>query len=76
MKYYKVVMVRGHQGRGVFNSTLAFYYEAPDAITACKRAQRQGGVKHSRLPLSCVEVCYEEYYEMIQISAYQRGFCK
>ena len=47
MKYYKVVMVRGHQGRGVFNSTLAFYYEAPDTITACKRAQRQGGVKHS-----------------------------
>lgn len=71
--YYKIVVVRGHSGRGNHNNLLTFYFEAQTLLEASDMARRQPGVKHTMLPRSAREVSYEEYLEGMQESAYERG---
>lgn len=73
MRYYKATVVRGHQGRGIHNGVITFYFQAKNAVEAMDLAKRQGGVKHSRLPLNCQEVTMEEYQANIVTSAYARA---
>lgn len=71
MKFYKVVCKRGHCGKKRF-IPITFYFEAPNAMTAMDMGRKMPGVKHSQLPLSCVEVSCEEFQAGIQVSAYAR----
>lgn len=72
MKFYKVTCLRGHMGTNYLNCYITFYYKCDNAIIAMKRAQKQPGVKHSRLPISCIEITYEEFLKNRKVSAYVR----
>ena len=51
---------RGHVGIKRY-AIITFYFEAPNALSAMEKGRKMGGVKHSRIPLSCVEITKEEY---------------
>lgn len=74
-KYYKATMERGHVGCGYHNAYITFYYKCNNLIEAMQRAQRQGGVKHTRIP-NCVEITKEEYEANIVTNAYVRAGAK
>ena len=71
MKFYRVVCKRGHCGNRHFNP-ITFYFQAPNAMAAMDMGRKMPGVKHSQLPLSCVEVSCEEYKLNIRTSAYHK----
>lgn len=75
MRYYKVMCPRGHVGTKRY-ATITFYFASPDALTAMERGRRMGGVKHSRMPLSCVEISKEEYDLNRAKNAYETAFAK
>lgn len=70
-KYYRVTTHRAHQGRGR-SSTITFYIAAKNALHASNIARRMGGVKHSKMVLSCVPITAGEYLEGRKVSAYHR----
>ena len=70
-RYFKVRVVRGHCGSGKgFEST--FYFACQTAMQALQKAKRMPSVKHSRLPLSVIEVSKEEYEEQLHTSSYHK----
>ena len=75
MKFYKVLCPRGHVGTKRY-ATITFYFAAQDAWTAMERGRRMGGVKHSRMPLSCVEISQEEYEQNRYRNAYEAAFAR
>lgn len=70
MEYFKVTAIKGHYGANNDNNLITFYYASKDIFSAMRSAKKQGGVKHSRLPLSCTRVSKEEYLSHCGISAY------
>lgn len=74
-KCYKVVCERGHVGTG-YSATITFYFLANNLLEAMDRGRSMGGVKHSRLPLSCTEIPYEEYKKGRETNAYLRAGAK
>lgn len=72
MKYYKVVCIFGHRGVKNFKTSICFYIEARSAIEAMNIGKAMPGVKHSRMPLSVVEIGETEYNEGRKVSAYAR----
>lgn len=76
MKYYSVTCVRAHTGAGNIDCCITFYYKASNAIEAIRRGQAQPGVKHTRIPLKCVEITEEEYREGRTVSAYRRAHAR
>ena len=76
MKYYAITCVRGHQGACNNNALITFYVKAKDIITAAKIAQRMGGIKHTKMPLSCRQITEEEYIFRIKENAYKRAMAK
>lgn len=75
MKFYKVLCPRGHVGTKRY-ATITFYFAAQDAWTAMERGRKMGGVKHSRMPLSCVEISREEYEQNRYRNAYEAAFAR
>lgn len=75
MRYYKVMCPRGHVGIKRY-AIITFYFEAPNALSAMEKGRRMGGVKHSRMPLSCVEITKEEYNLNRKRNAYEAAFAK
>lgn len=75
MKFYKVLCPRGHVGTKRY-ATITFYFAAQDAWTAMERGRKMGGVKHSRMPLSCVEISQEEYEQNRRRNAYEAAFAR
>lgn len=75
MKFYKVLCPRGHVGTKRY-ATITFYFAAQDAWTAMERGRKMGGVKHSRMPLSCVEISQEEYEQNRYRNAYEAAFAR
>ena len=75
MKFYKVLCPRGHVGTKRY-ATITFYFAAQDAWTAMERGRKMGGVKHSRMPLSCVEISQEEYEQNRCRNAYEAAFAR
>ncbi len=75
MKFYKVLCPRGHVGTKRY-ATITFYFAAQDAWTAMERGRKMGGVKHSRMPLSCVEITQEEYEQNRRRNAYEAAFAR
>jgi len=59
-KYYKVTMERGHVGRG-YSAHITFYIWGYNTLQAMDVARKMPGVKHSRLPVSCIEISKEEF---------------
>ena len=76
MKYNKVTCMRGHLGRGYTHGLITFYYVAESIMHAINIAKKQGGVKHSRMPVNCVEITYEEYITNKKVNAYDRALCR
>ena len=76
MKYYAITCVRGHQGACNNNALITFYVKAKDIIAAAKIAQRMGGIKHTKIPLSCRQITKEEYIFRIKENAYKRAMAK
>ena len=76
MKYYKVVVTRGHMGSNYDHATMTFYEKAKDMISAMDNARKHGGVKHNRLPANAVEITAEEYYANRGSNAYDRACCR
>ena len=75
MKFYKVLCPRGHVGTKRY-ATITFYFAAQDAWTAMERGRKMGGVKHSRMPLSCMEITQEEYEQNRRRNAYEAAFAR
>lgn len=75
MKFYKVLCPRGHVGTKRY-AIITFYFAAQDAWTAMERGRKMGGVKHSRMPLSCVEISQEEYEQNRYRNAYEAAFAR
>lgn len=75
MKFYKVLCPRGHVGTKRY-ATITFYFAAQDAWAAMERGRKMGGVKHSRMPLSCVEISQEEYEQNRRRNAYEAAFAR
>lgn len=75
MKFYKVLCPRGHVGTKRY-ATITFYFAAQNAWTAMERGRKMGGVKHSRMPLSCVEITQEEYEQNRRRNAYEAAFAR
>lgn len=75
MKFYKVLCPRGHVGTKRY-ATITFYFAAQDAWTAMERGRKMGGVKHSWMPLSCVEISQEEYEQNRRRNAYEAAFAR
>lgn len=71
MKYYKVVVLQGHHGRGRA-MPMTFYVAAENAVHASRIAQKMPGVQHSKIPMSCVPISVDEYLLGRQMSAYRR----
>ena len=69
MKYYRVLVEIGHLGTGHSNE-INLYVKAKDTYTAMKRARMIPGVKHSRVPLSTVEITKEEYDQGMKENRY------
>ena len=65
VKYYKVVVMRGHMGSNYDHM-----------ISAMDNARKHGGVKHNRLPANAVEITAEEYYANRGSNAYDRACCR
>lgn len=76
MGYYKVTMIRGHQGIKQDDGLITFYYKARDLFHAMNMAKKQPGVKHSRCPVQACAVSEAEYLTNIRISAYERAGVK
>ena len=76
MKYYAITCVRGHQGARNNYALITFYVEAKDIIAAAKVAQRMGGIKHTRMPVSCRQITREEYEFRRKENAYKRAMAK
>ena len=76
IKYYAITCVRGHQGACNNNALITFYVKAKDIIAAAKIAQRMGGIKHTKMPLSCRQITEEEYIFRIKENAYKRAMAK
>lgn len=59
-KYYKVTMERGHVGRG-YSAYITFFIWGYNTLHAMDIARKMPGIKHSRLPVSCVEITKAEF---------------
>lgn len=75
MRYYKVMCPFGHMGTKRY-ALITFYFEAPNALAAMEQGRKMGGVKHSRMPLSCLEITKEEYNLNHKRNAYEAAFVK
>ena len=73
MRYYKVVMPRGHVGIG-HEAYITFYFRAKNLISAMDKAKKMGGVKHTKMPVNVAEVDESVYLANINESAYVRAF--
>ena len=71
LKFYKVIVERGHMGVGKSLETV-FYFRALNAYHAMCLAKKMPSVKHSRTPLKTVEITEEEYYEGMKVSPYHK----
>jgi len=71
MRYFKLVVNVGHQGRGRTRDIPVFIFEK-DMTSAMKRAMNMPGVKHDKIPLSAKEITKEEYDQGIQENAYKK----
>lgn len=71
-RYWKITVVRGHCGHGVYDGLLTFYFEAANLLEATDRAMKMPGVKHSVLPRAACEIGLTEYLEGRKESAYCR----
>lgn len=76
MKYYKVVVTRGHMGAYYQHATMTFYERAENMMSAIDMARKHGGVKHNRLPCQATEITADEYYANRGTNAYERAYCK
>lgn len=76
MRYFKITMQRGHVRTGYNHACITFYYKARNLLEAMDFAKRQGGVKHSRLPLNAQEIDEAEYNRGIAVNAYVRAGAK
>ena len=65
MKYYKIICQRGHVGTN-HTAYITFYFKARDLLTAVSRAQKMGGVHHSKPPVLCKEVTEAEYKHQLK----------
>ena len=75
MRYYKVICPLGHMGTKRY-ALIIFYFEACNILSAMEKGRKMGGVKHSRMPLSCVEITKEEYNLNRERNAYKAAFAK
>lgn len=66
---------RGHVGTKQY-ALITFYFEATNALSAMEKGRKMGGVKHSRMPFSCVEITKEEYDLNRKRNAYEAAFAK
>lgn len=71
MRYYAVTMPKAHCGFDHRNTTICFYFEARDALSAMDKAKRMPGCKHSLMAYRCVEITKEQYECGRQESAYK-----
>lgn len=76
MKFYKVVLKRGHMGSGYNHATITFFEKANNIIDALNNARRHGGVKHDKPPVSVQEISFEEYSQFMHTNAYERAGAK
>lgn len=76
MKFYKVVVYRGHMGYEHPDTTITFYERANNILEAISKAQKHGGVKHSKPPLSVEEISYQEFQANKNTNAYEKAGCK
>jgi hypothetical protein len=75
MRYYKVICPRGHVGTKRY-ATITFYFAAENALSAMDKGKRMGGIKHSRMPLSCQEITVDEYRANLTRNAYVAAYAK
>ena len=75
MKYYKVQVTLGHLGRG-YGLEAWLYIEEKNMMAAVNRAKRFPGVKHSRLPLTAIEINEEEYLDGLKEQNYKKWMNK
>lgn len=75
MNYYLVTMPRGHVGIG-YEATIQFNIAAQNALKAMKIAQKMGGVKHSKIPLSVKQITEEEFLINKKTNAYVKAMAK
>lgn len=75
MKYYRVLCQRGHVGTKR-SSTITFFFEAENALSAMEKGRNMPGVKHGKLPLECKEITAAEYMRNLQRNAYEAAFAK
>lgn len=74
-KYYSVTCKHGHHGARQY-APITFAIEANNMIEACDIARSMPGVKHDQPVISCEEISRMQYYEMRQMSAYERSLFK
>lgn len=75
-KYYKVVVTRGHMGKGYNHATMTFYECAKNMMEAMDKARQHGGVKHNRIPMNAMEITKEEFDANFGSNAYDRAGCR
>ena len=72
-RYFLITCDRGHCGNG-HSSTITFAFEAKNLIAAMDMGKQMPSVKHTRLPISGVEISEQEYIEYRKINAYERSY--
>ena len=72
-RYWKIIVVRAHGGRGNYNNLLTFYIVAANIMEASRIARGMPGVKHRLPPRMAYEITYEEYRAGRAESAYYRN---
>lgn len=75
MRYYRVLMPRGHVGIGN-EALIDFNIAAKDACTAMRIAQRMPGVKHSKFPLRCEQISKADFAKRRKENAYVKAMAK
>lgn len=72
MKFFAVTCKHGHHGARRFEP-ITFAIAAESLLDACDKARQMPGVKHDQPVISCEEISRAKYYEMRQMSAYERS---